>query len=141
VQRLLPFCGGMLRSGPSPRAAQQDWESLRGLAVRAAPAAKGAGARGTACPAVGAEPCVGRGTGSPPSASTAARLPQRVGSQASPLPGARLYLGWSLFKHREGGRMCKQAGFPMGPVSDSGSKRGQKSSSTCRLYGLGRGLC
>lgn len=48
------------------------------------------------------------------------------GKLGGPLPRARLYLGWFLFKQREDGQICKHAGLPMGTVSDYGSKRGME---------------
>ena len=80
TQRLLPFCGGMLRSGPPPRAALQDGGSLRGLSVRAVPAWPWV--LSPACGARDRQPSLGDAA-----AFTAARLLQRVGSLASHCPG------------------------------------------------------
>lgn len=132
TQRLLsflPFCGGMPRSGSSPRAAQQDRESLRGLSVRAVPA-------------VGAEPCV-RGEG--PAALLlcfhSCTAPAAHGKLGEPLPRARLYLGWVGLSRGKMAGFANTLACPQEQRQVVAVSRGWKSNSTCRLYGPGRGLC
>lgn len=118
----------MPSSGPSPRAALKNGESLRGLSVGAVPA----------WPWVLSPACGSRDR--QPSLGDAAAFTAR-GRLGEPLPRARLYLGWVLFKQREDGQICKHAGFSTGAVPDYGSKRGTEKQFYLQAVWQGVGVC
>lgn len=138
MQRLLSFCGRMLRGDKSsPRAAQQNGDSQRGLSVRAAPRADAASAQ------LGVLSPMGRARVWQPSRGFQSRTaPAAPGKLGEPLPRARVCLGGWLLEPREGGWIHRHAGFPLEATSDYGSKQGmEKESYPHRLCDVGRGLC